>query len=235
MPQFVLALIIVVGGLWFLRKLGKTPQAKVKPFLSKMAGGALVGLAGLLALRGAMSIAVPLFVFGLGLLGHSSMFPNGFPGGFPFGGAKQPGQKSKVETSLITMELDHDTGAMDGRVVAGPMTGRVLSSLSGAEIKELHQQCANTGDQSQALFEVWLDRNRKSWRESWGGSAGSARPSSGGMSRVQALQVLGLKDGATVEDVRQAHRRLMKNVHPDLGGSDYLAAQINEAKDVLLG
>ncbi len=231
MPQFVLALIILVGGLWFLRKLGKTPQAKVKPFLSKMAGGALVGFAGLLAMRGQTTIAVPLFVFGLGLLGHSSVFPNGFP----FGGAKQPGQKSKVETSLIMMELDHDTGAMDGRVVAGPMTGRALSSLSGAEIKELHRQCGNAGDQSQALFEAWLDRNRKNWRETWGGGAGTAKPSSGRMSRVQALQVLGLKDGATVEDVRQAHRRLMKNVHPDLGGSDYLAAQINEAKDVLLG
>jgi hypothetical protein len=230
MPPFVLALIILVGGLWFLKKLGKTPQAQVKPFLSKLAGGALVGFAGLLAMRGNMTVSLPLFVFGLGLLGHKSVFPNGFP----FGGTKQPGQKSRVETSLISMELDHDSGTMEGRVVAGPYSGRALSSLSGVEIKNLHQQCAAAADQSQPLFEAWLDRNRRDWREGWSQAGGKSRANEGRMSRAKALEVLGLKDGATVDDVRAAHRRLMKTMHPDLGGSDFLAAQINEAKDVLL-
>jgi hypothetical protein len=230
MPPFVLALIILVGGLWFLRKLGKTPQAQVKPFLSKLAGGALVGFAGLLAMRGNMTVSVPLFVFGLGLLGHKSVFPNGFP----FGGNKQPGQKSKVETSLISMELDHDSGAMDGQVLTGPLAGRALSSLNTEEIKSLHQQCAAASDQSLPLFEAWLDRNRRDWREGWSQAGGVSRGTEGRMTRTKALQVLGLKEGATADDIRTAHRRLMKTMHPDLGGSDFLAAQINEAKDVLL-
>jgi DnaJ homolog subfamily C member 19 len=54
------------------------------------------------------------------------------------------------------------------------------------------------------------------------------------MSVEEAYSVLGLKPGATAEDVRQAHRRLQKDFHPDKGGSDYLAAKINQAKDVLL-
>jgi hypothetical protein len=230
MPPFVLALIILVGGLWFLRKLGKTPQAQVKPFISKLAGGALVGFAGLLAMRGNMTVSVPLFVFGLGLLGHKSVFPNGFP----LGGAKQPGKKSRVETSLISMELDHDSGAMEGRVLSGSLAGRALSSLTSDEIKTIHQQCSAASDQSKPLFEAWLDRNRQGWREGWSQAGGKSRANEGRMNRAKALQVLGLKDGATADDVRAAHRRLMKTMHPDLGGSDFLAAQINEAKDVLL-
>jgi DnaJ domain len=236
MPQFVIALIIVVGGLWFIRKLGRTPQAQMKPFLRKLAGGVIVGLAGLLALRGMMTYAVPLFVFGMGLMGQASMFPNGFPGGFPFG-RKQAGQKSKVETALLSMELDHDTGAMLGTVRQGSFAGRALSSLSEPELMTFHNQCRAAPDQSQRLLEAWLDRHHAVWREGWGRGADTgeqASRSSGKMSREQALQVLGLKADASVSDIRAAHRRLMKDFHPDHGGSDYLAAQINEAKSVLM-
>ena len=55
------------------------------------------------------------------------------------------------------------------------------------------------------------------------------------MSPDEAREVLGLKPGHTKEDVIQAHRRMMQKAHPDRGGSNYLAAQINKAKDTLLG
>lgn len=68
-----------------------------------------------------------------------------------------------------------------------------------------------------------------------GPSGGRAPRASGKMSRAEALKVLGLGEGATEDDIRAAHRRLILQTHPDRGGSDYLAAKINEAKDVLLG
>ena len=55
------------------------------------------------------------------------------------------------------------------------------------------------------------------------------------MSKQEAYQVLGLAPGATEEDIRAAHHRLMRTAHPDAGGSDWLAARINMARDVLLG
>jgi len=63
-----------------------------------------------------------------------------------------------------------------------------------------------------------------------------SRPANGNaMSAEQAREVLGLKPDCTKEDIIKAHRRMMQKVHPDRGGSDYLASQINTAKDVLLG
>jgi hypothetical protein len=62
-------------------------------------------------------------------------------------------------------------------------------------------------------------------------AGGAARPAR--MSRHEALEVLGLDDRATREDVQREYRRLIKRLHPDLGGSTYLTAKLNEARDVL--
>jgi DnaJ-domain-containing protein 1 len=131
------------------------------------------------------------------------------------------------------MELDHDTGIMDGEVLAGPLRGKKLSQLQQAELQKLHAQCRAANDQSLPLFEAWLDRTQSEWRANWGGKQ-KTTAAAGSMSREEAYAVLGLKPGASPEDVKSAHKRLMKEFHPDRGGSDYLAAKINMAKDVLL-
>jgi hypothetical protein len=66
------------------------------------------------------------------------------------------------------------------------------------------------------------------------GRSSSGPPRAGAMSRAEALTVLGLKEGASDEEIRAAHRRLILQTHPDKGGTNYLAAKINEAKDVLM-
>jgi DnaJ-domain-containing protein 1 len=81
-----------------------------------------------------------------------------------------------------------------------------------------------------ALLEAWLDRTDPAWREE-----PPPAPAAGPMTRAEALAVLGLAEGASEADIRAAHRRLMQSAHPDRGGSDWLAARINEARAVLLG
>lgn len=231
MPQFLIALIIVVGGLWLIRKAARTPQTAMPGFMQKVAGVGIMGFAGLLAMRGAMQIAVPLFLFGLGLAGKGQAFPNGFG----WGKTKSPGQKSRVATSLLAMELDHDSGSMDGEVLQGSLKGRRLSSFNHEEMITFHGVCRSAGDQSLPLYEAWLDRSQPEWRAAWGGGAKSEASRSGAMSKDEALAILGLKPGASADEIKAAHKRLLKDFHPDKGGSDYLAAKINAAKDVLLG
>ena len=230
MQNLVIALVIAFGGYWLLRQFVSTPATQVAGVARKAGGFALIAIAGFLTLRGAFNAAIPLFILGLGLLGHSGLFPSGFSWG-----RKSAGQRSRVSTSLLAMELDHDTGRMAGTVLAGSFKGRLLSALNDNELRQLHQQCTGVNDQSRALFEAWLDRSKAGWREAWqaGPRSNGGTPSSA-MSRAEALAVLGLKEGATADDIRGAHRRLMKEFHPDHGGSDYLAAKINQAKEVLL-
>lgn len=229
MANFFIGLAIVIGGWFLIRSFAGAQPAQARGLTRKVAGWGLIGVSGLLALRGAMNLAMPLFALGLGLVGQNVVFPNGMPWS-----RKTPGQASRVSTSLLAMELDHDTGRMDGAVLAGPFKGRRLSTLTFAEARKLHAACAQAPDQSRALFEAWIGRSHPDWREKWGGETHATPPASTKMNRAEALAILGLKDGAASDDIRAAHRRLMKTAHPDLGGSDYLAAKINEAKELLL-
>jgi len=150
------------------------------------------------------------------------------------------GQTSTVNTRFVQMTLDHDTGAMDGTVVEGPYSGRSLSSMSLDELVQLLRQAIQEDEHSAQVLQAYLDRaHGPDWQERAGadtaGAAGRAGPgATGAMSVDEAYEILGLKTGASPADIKAAHRRLMKQMHPDHGGSDYLAMKINQAKDTLL-
>jgi hypothetical protein len=135
---------------------------------------------------------------------------------------------SHTETPMLRMTLDHRTGRMDGEILAGRLKGRFLSELGLAELLALLAECADFD--SERLLEAFLDRAFPDWRrvDSEGLSP------SGAMTRGEALEILGLAEGATRDDIVAAHRRLIQKLHPDRGGSTYLAAQINAARKVLL-
>lgn len=195
-------------------------------------GGALLllALAAALAVTGRWALALPLALMGVSLLGVGAL-----PG---LGGATpQAGQRSTVRSAALEMELDHDTGAMRGRVLAGSFADRDLDDLSLGDIADLWNELGGDGE-SRALLEVYLDRRQPDWRENFEADTASGHgspPRSGGMSEEEAYQILGLSPGAGATEIRAAHRRLMKRLHPDLGGSTFLASKINEAKERLLG
>lgn len=154
-----------------------------------------------------------------------------------------PGANSSVRSRFFDMTLDHETGAMDGRILEGPHEGRMLSELSLHELVALYDDVQMVDRKSADLLEAYIDRaHGADWRNTQtGDEAPGSRDrqnratASGGMSRSEALSVLGLAEGCTSDEIRDAHKRMMKLAHPDAGGSDYLAAKVNEAKDVLLG
>jgi hypothetical protein len=161
---------------------------------------------------------------------------SGFPwGGFPSRAQKSPGQTSRVVTEHLEVELDHDTGEIAGRVLKGAFADRQLEQLTPSEMARLWQDCRFTDPQSAQILEAYLDRAHPTWREDLARTGGEHTAGlEGRMTREEALEILGLEAGASEEDIRRAHRDLMLKLHPDRGGSTYLAAKINEAKDVLL-
>ena len=126
---------------------------------------------------------------------------------------------------------------MGGKVIKGPYTGRHLDDMGVADLIKLWQQCDKDDPESSRVVAAYLDRAHPDWREGAEDAPedGVNSAPSGVMDRFQALQVLGLSEGATAAEVKDAYRRLIAGMHPDHGGSDFLAAQINQAKDVLLG
>ncbi|MGA8401590.1 MAG: DnaJ domain-containing protein [Stellaceae bacterium] len=153
-----------------------------------------------------------------------------------FRGATSQSQTSNVSTPFLRMSLDHDTGTMTGTVLAGRFAGMRLGELKRDELIELLRECRAADEESARLIEAYLDRIYLNWRDEFGGPAGTESPHAAGddMTAAEAYDILGLAPGADEAQIKAAHHRLMMQLHPDHGGTDYLATKINRARDVLL-
>ena len=237
--SIVLILLLLIGLLLFMRWMVNAPPEQVARAVKR---GLVLGAAGVLVMLAVTGRLHWLFaLLGAALpLAQRLISARRLYHSVRSGGAAPGGQTSDVSTAFLRMELDHDSGAMRGEVLKGTFAGRRIDTLTLTELLELYREC-HTDPQSVAVLEAYLDREHGArWREAADAGYDTAdrdqQQTAGGgrMSRAEALRVLGLDPGATRDDVLAAHRRLMQRLHPDRGGSDYLAARINEAKDVLL-
>jgi hypothetical protein len=238
MPTLIAGAVAVIV-LYMLLQMFRAANPAVLARAIKIAGGVVaLAVAAFTGVKGELAVAIPLGIFGAGLLGWS---PFGMPN-FPniagmFGGAgaqRSPGQTSRVRSQFLDMTLDHDSGELDGEILAGPYAGRHLGEF---DLPQLTAMAASFDAESVALLESYLDRRFPAWRQDAQGDAAGrqSRPAaSGKMTDEEAYQILGLQPGAGRDEIGRAHRALMKKLHPDQGGSTYLAARVNEAKEVLL-
>jgi hypothetical protein len=231
MATIIFGLVVLALCLWALNAFTKVKPQTAAVVLKTGGGLGALALAGVLGARGRLDFAMMLGVIGLGLLGW---LPWSIPG-FGDRTRKSSGQVSRVRSAFVEMELDHDTGGMRGRILAGRHEG---ASLDALDVATLVGFLVEIDEESRALLMAYLDRREPRWREHAQGDAaagpGRTAWSSGKMTEEEAYQILGLQPGASAEDIGRAHRTLMKKLHPDQGGSTYLAARVNEAKDVLL-
>lgn len=233
-----LILLVAVGVVLFLLVrwfLNASPSEVVRK-LRRWGGLGLLLAAGVLMLVGQIGLAIPLAAAGLGALMRGGMSLGG--------GAPSGGNRSQVRSRFVLMELDHDTGQVDGEVLVGRFAGRRLSDMGLEDLVALRLE-AEGDPQSANLIEAYLDQMRPEWRESAGASDSGGQTGAGQrerarsagqgpMTRQEALEILGLEEGADEKAIKAAYTRLMKRFHPDQGGSTYFAARLNAAREVLL-
>ncbi len=228
-----LGVLVLVAALWLLRVFVEADPAR------------LVRAARVFLIAVGISLALVLLVvliasgrLGLGLAEIGGLAPLALRGLAQWrrrrAATAPPGRVSEVETDYLRMRLDHDSGIMSGTVRRGAFQGRHLSELSRDELVALWRECRAEDVQGASLLEAYLDRVMAGWREAGESASAAARRPSDVMTREEAYAVLGLAVGASEAEIREAYHRLMMKIHPDQGGSTYLAAQINRAREVLL-
>ncbi|MEA3411358.1 MAG: molecular chaperone DnaJ [Pseudomonadota bacterium] len=235
---FLAAAIIVFV---FLRWIAGQPRAARYQFIAVAVGLGLVVAAAtgrLSWIAAVIGAALPFVRRLTGLLGYlplaNRLYRQYGQGSTGRGDSGPSGRVSRVRTRFLNMTLDHDSGEIDGVIVSGPHQDRRLGELKREELTGLFDQYQAADEESASLLAAYLD---KRFGEDWRSEPASGTPASGGseMTREQALEILGLAPGAAREEIIDAHRRLMQKLHPDRGGSNYLAARVNLAKDILLG
>ena len=249
MPILLIGLLALILCVYGLRQLGRASPAQVASGVRSGGGLLALAAAAFLLLRGRLALA-------LGLGGLSLWFFTGerfsWRKAADYFEERQRAQKrSQAQTAFLSMTLDHVSGAVDGEVLQGPFAGRRLSELSRAECDTLHRDLARRDPESGVLLEAYFDRRFAGWRGAGQGDAdagprtriaagprgrrrGRRWRRNGEMSEQEAYETLGLRPGAAADEIIRAHRRLMKERHPDHGGTTDDAARINQAKDRLL-
>jgi len=229
MGNLLLMAAAVFAGWWLYKRYGNYWKQLSAGKSTKYA------LAVLMALGGILLLARGQFIPGA-ILGIAGVYLSGWDVR-KYIGLGRSSLKSQFASPMVDLEVDNLTGRVDGILKAGKYAGRRLAEMNKDAIQEcLNDAVKNKDFQSAGLLQAYLNR-----RFSVGGEyaerdgntrSGSVNP--GTITEKEAYDILGLQPGASADDIKRAYRTLMKKLHPDHGGTAYLAARVNEAKDVLL-
>jgi hypothetical protein len=222
---FLLGLLVLITLLLGLHQLGRLPPERAAALTRQ-------GLAALAFGAAALALARGHFAVALALAGAALLTAAGgrFGAPFTFGGESRRG-------GLVELEFD-GSGVRDGAVRAGRFAGSKLSEMSKTECESFYAQCRMEDPGALLALETYFDRRFPGWRAAADDDADAgrngARRGGGEMSKEEAYQTLGLGWGASSDEIVRAHRALMKERHPDHGGTTDDAARLNQAKDRLL-
>lgn len=199
-------------------------------FGQKGLGLAFFLIAALAAMRGLTIIAVPLIILSIYLITRPANLNRK---------QQPPNDKSSsnpaVTSRFLHMQLSQNTGKLSGKIRSGKFAGQTCEELNLKQLLELLITCQQEDSESEQLLMAYLDQAHPYWQDKISEFKRSQTTgASNQMSEQEACEILGLSATPTEEEIKTAHRRLMKKFHPDQGGSAHLAAVINQAKDILL-
>jgi len=229
MPRLIL-LLTLIGGLWYWWSVVKgLPSEERRSFLWRSGFWTVLGLSLLLVASGRMhwlgagiAALVPLtktiFTLGLRALPFLRVL------------SRFKSSPSQFRTKSLLVTVNFATKRMSGEVLAGEYAGKTLAELTKDEMNALAADLRANDRESFVLLNAYRIRGGDNTQE----SSDDYRPAGASdLSNDESYKILGLEINASKEDVLKAHKRLIQRLHPDRGGSDYLAAKINAAKDKL--
>ena len=235
MPRLILAVAIIATLVYITRRINRLPpRARKKAFVQ-------LGLTVTVLFVLFLTVTGRLHWIGAALTGAlvllRQLLPliiRFIPTWLSYRGSSIGSSSSKTSTvasRFLRMNLDHETGKMSGQVLEGEFEHWELDEMERSQLESLLSYCSKNDPDSARLLESYLTQrfpdesfdNQQSYSES-----------SSQMQRAEALSILGLEGEPDSEAIVNAHRHLMQKLHPDRGGNDYLAAKINQAKDILL-
>lgn len=234
MARIIFLLIILLVLVYFVyryKRLSKEEKNQaIKIILFTAAGALLVYLVltgrlhALVAAIGALIPLIPRFVRFIMSFGPTLL---------PYFRRYQQNRHSSMQSKMLRLQVNMITGELQGEVLMGRFQGQKLQKMPVESLLELLAECRTEDAESAALLSAYLDRAHAGW------SAGGERssdytPHASDMTVQEAREILGVSDDATKEEIISAHKRMMQKLHPDRGGSDYLAKLVNLAKDKLL-
>lgn len=225
----------IVTGFFLIRRLAGRSGTAAPRALAEAAVIAGIILVAILVWAGRLQSVWLLYISPLPMAAIGYMAWEKFSPGH---GARK--SKSRIGTAYLKMVLDHDVGLFDGKVIKGVYRGMVLSAMTLEELRLLQVEVSSDPD-SVNVLNAYLDhahagarRNDSAGADANGNDRQTHQQTNDAMSEEEARNLLGLSKGASAVDIKASHRRLIKQVHPDHGGTDYLAYKINEAKNLLL-
>ncbi|MFL0809275.1 MAG: molecular chaperone DnaJ [Agarilytica sp.] len=237
--RIILAVALIIALYWCLNKWQKLPVSKRQGFLIKalIYGAFAFCLIAVFAgrahwLAAAVTGGIAFAKFGLATFLRALPFLNLMRRGRVFG-------NPKFVTPFIELNIDLHNGQVFGRIISGPHAGTELAQLTPAQLAELEEHYQDKDRRSYFLIRVLRQRAGHQYQgggphEQHHGSQQHSHVTSSDPSIDEALQILGLENTPSKQDIIRAHRSLIQKLHPDRGGNDYLASRVNLAKEVLL-
>ena len=223
----ILGLLALALVLWLAKSYIKVDPGMLKRYVRKIGGYASFAAAALLVFKGRIDAALLLGGLGGWLLGVR----------IPILPWYQPNvSQQSLRTAWLDLTSAGD-GSFDGQVIGGPFAGRTLNTLERDDLFRLLNALSDADPAGYNLFQTYLDRRLPGWRETAEGHAHSRQrrtAATSAMTEQEAYEVLGIEMGASEDQIREAHRALLRKLHPDQGGTTWLATRINMARDVLL-
>lgn len=225
--KLILALAIIFGIFYFKNKFYSLPKEKRKSFIFKavlfvLAAVIVVGVATgrMHWLSAVFAAMLPLLRFGFGSVMRFLPFL-----------IRQNNGVASFKTEYLDVKFYIQEAKFTGSIIKGLHEGKALEALSTEELDELETYYQSRDNKSYYLIRIARQRRGANQQNS---SQSNSPPPFSDPAVEEALQILGLSGNPSKEEIIQAHRRLINKLHPDRGGSDFLAARVNQAKDVLL-